>query len=708
MKLKVKSAIISLLLLSSWTYFAYAQSFNPVFDWISRIQKGEEIEIKIKVTFDHFTIFGSEVSDINQYTYNRELGDRASKTIPQLEVLPQGLVKEYKIDETVCLKEISKDDGSTSWQKLEYKKIATYPINSWRNFISHAVSHGLKKYEHIEYKGNPYFTLYFDKKGPSTLKFRNRDFKFTDEFYHYMKFVKGYKSWLPAKAKSVILVHEPHWSLNGQYQLVSGIKALISANPDYKFRFLVEGYYEPETYLIPTTPLNERFSEGIPRSPQVFGLLENFMIDGPLAYRLMYDPELPAIAIDDVELIKQTPPDLEIKAGIEVNETLIGLEKKLRSLGESYAVQSAYQALIDLFNYENASVSEIHGQDLIDYYNKVASLYKKLSDEVEQLQKSYSALQVREEINFFNGQARAYRNNAKRFEYALDRDRTMVNNISKHFNSEYADRIPIAFIGSFHTAGMTSMLRSKGIGYIVIEPWSGSIVITREEEENFNRALSPTTRQSYLANLATSELKLPVSPTRAEINRYYAPYLTNQASQISNRIKRRKEEIIKLVGSNINYSLLDDAMNNNGNLIKASLGFGGGGNIVPPSDFNTAFAHFDPQGDGNLFIYNERDSKWQDKARYNFLAAAMLILPNEKFKDKTRKTRFVQDKESNILFYNVYDAGTQRFYLFEGKENVRILPLLSAPKPPPGKSETTVHIRVTVIVPIKPEEKVNG
>ena len=76
-----------------------------------------------------------------------------------------------------------------------------------------------------------------------------------------MKFVKEYEPWLPHKARSVIIVHEPHWSLNGQYQLISGINAFISSNSDNKFRFFVEGYYEQETLLIPTKTLIELFSE---------------------------------------------------------------------------------------------------------------------------------------------------------------------------------------------------------------------------------------------------------------------------------------------------------------------------------------------------------------------------------------------------------------------------------------------------------------
>ena len=86
----------------------------------------------------------------------------------------------------------------------------------------------------------------------------------------------------------------------------------------------------------------------------------------------------------------------------------------------------------------------------------------------------------------------------------------------------------------------------------------------------------------------------------------------------------------------------------------------------------------------------------------------MFFLPNEQFRDDTRRVHFYQDKQSNVLYFHLYDPVTRRFYLFEGKDALNMLPLISAPKPKENGKENTVHIRITFDDFEKEKETANG
>jgi len=686
-QIKLLGGTLSLLLSLIVVSAVAAQSFAPVFEWTKRVQKGEEIELKVHVGTDSFTFLRSRTTEIDQTTFQRLCGDTPPQ---QIKVLPdEELVFEYQINKLLQLEQTLRGNKPSAWRKIEFLEIASYPLIRWTDFLEQAVSQGLMEYELIEYEGESFVSLTFKQTDPSSLRFGTRSIRFSDEFYEDMKIVKEFKPWVGNTNNFVILVHEPHWSLSGQYQLIPGLKAFIDTNSQYQFRFLVEGYWEEEIKYIRAEPILDRFSKDVSKEAQVFALLRNFLIDGPFAYRLLYDPDLPALAIDDPERSKKTPPEQKIKDWTETSEVAKSIIQKLQGL-PSDEIQNQWQILSLWVYYVRADASELKGPDIIKHLENVVELYDALIKSLETLQDQDFA----SEISFLEKQVSAYRTNSKRYQFALDGDYTMATNILTHFTSEeYSNRIPMAFIGNFHTPAITSHLRSEGIGYVVIEP-RVSLIATEREKENFNGALNKSfdTQYNYLRDLI-GDLKLQVAPLPRELP-YYKSFLEREAPKI------RRQKIIFRASSPLspdNTSKIYNILERNGILSNAQAIFAGSGQTPPPK-LPGAFASFSfgPGGENpKLIIYDREEENWEHSDRLSYLEKILPILPYEKFQRETRKASFSQDKETKRMFLWLFDPQTQKFYLFEGEETINIFKLLPLPKPK-DEEEALIHIRISI------------
>jgi hypothetical protein len=411
---------LSLLLLSIAISSANAQSFESLFEWINRFQEGAEIELRVHVNTDSFTFLRSQASGIDRTTFQRLL---PKDTPPQqLKILPdktgkklEGLVIRYEANRKLRLEETWKEDQSKAWKKIDFIELASYPLAQWPNFVKQAVSKGLMEYETIEDEGDLHVFLTFKQAGLSDLRFGRRSLRFPDTFYEHMRISKEFEPWTGGAGKFAILVHEPHWSLAGQYQLISGLREFLDANLKCEFRFLVEGYFTEETKYVPTRPLAKRFSSDVSVAAQVFALLDNGLIDGPFAYRLLYDPDLPAVAIDDPGLIKETLPEQEVEDWIETSGVLTKTDEKLQELSTNESSQVRL-ILIILSYYAQADYQELRGQALIDCQLQLAELYDALAKSLRILRSG----DFTSEVSFFDTQGRAYRTNAKRYQSAQE------------------------------------------------------------------------------------------------------------------------------------------------------------------------------------------------------------------------------------------------------------------------------------------------
>lgn len=693
--------LIVVLAVFSITSSLYSLNFDEPTNVINDYRAGKDVDFKVVVYPDSFLFYHTVTTEIPKSEFDKVLSEIEQKGLPDRKLMQNGERNSYQIDSLLTVSQVEIAGDSEKFEKTELVVLGTFSNDTWPQFLRILIDNGLVEYEILRFEGIEYYTLGFQSICPQSINFGSKTLSFSLDAQNYLRISPTTKT-SNSGDKFVILVHEPHWSVYGQYQLVPGLNQLITENSEHSFRFLVEGAFTEETKEIDIEPLMSAFAKDTPKEAMAYSLLSNFMIDGPMAYRAIYDPDLPAIAIDDMDLINQTPAEVDLMAGYEVSQRLIEMSQMRGRFTETQA-QRFSQALLELFSYSRADISDLHGQHLIDYYNELSNLYDELADALVAMRSTFQSSDVQGHINFLREQADAARSNGQRFEFALGRDKTMVQNILAHFSSSHSESIPIAFIGNFHTDGMTKLLREQNIGYIVLEP-RFLVVPSEKEKNNFNKALHPSTRSSYLESIST--LKLPVSPTLSEIARYYKKYL----SKIATVIKNLRKKLLSILASSSNHKIdveaFTDAIDNNGDLCCAEIEFGGGNN-QPPTNFKNAFAYFEPGEAGSkLFIYNENGQEWQNRSVYKFLKSHIFIPINENFRNESSKARFWSNPENGDLFLNFFDPQTNRYYLYQNPTSLDALP--NVIRVPQNADKSGIELRQRLSEMNKHEEKSNG
>jgi hypothetical protein len=669
-------AFMILLVLLTLTYFLSAQTFDLVFKWVDQFRDGENIELKAQVNADSLTFLRGQETNIDSAAFDQLLKSNESKTSLQFKMINRKeLVLEYQVEEKLRLEEKFEDNQPVGWKKVEFVEIQSYPLETWPQFIHEAVNHGLMEYKHIDIEGITYATFTFKQKAPSIIKSGQKSLKLTDEFYTYMKIPKDYQPHMLNSNQLVILVHEPHWLRVGQYQLIPGLKALIDSNSNYKFRFLVEGGFEEETKYIPTQPTLSILRDDVSRHVQVYSLLKHFIIDGPFAYRLLYDPDLPAVAIDDNNAVAATPREPQIERSKE-REIFKRVYTKLEKIPQEQR-KSALNTLTLLHYYSNADSQDLKGQDIVDYFRSLTQIHTSLSVELKSLEgQDFSG-----ECSDLKSMADDYNTLIEGYEKALIRDSTMASNINEHFRSKYSERIPIVFIGSFHTPGIIERLDS-GISYVVIEPRISMDVVSPSEKEqkNFDDALKSGSRLNYLKNLA-GRLKLNVAPTQRELLPYCRDILKKEINQAQ---QREKEFKASSPLSPETTSRIINILEQNGSFsgISASFVDQGAPPMKPPIDGAFAAFSIDPDSENpKLFIYDRNEENWNRPDRLKYLKIAFIFPLIEEYKKNTRKADFNQDENSNRVFCKIFDPETQAFYFYDTSEGMDIYRWLVHPYP---------------------------
>jgi len=704
-KIKLLGVVLLISLSNITIPSVFAQSFDPVFEWVRRFQNGDKIELKILVDNESFTLFTNKQTNIDRSTFEQI---RKGTPAQQIKIIPdvankklEGLILTYQVDKLLYLEEIWKGENPTAWRKIELLPMASYSLDYWVDFIKQAISQGLMEYEITEYAGNSFASLSFKQIDPPNIHFGERLLKFPDEFYEYMRISRDFKFHTGNTKKVVVLVHEPHWLLLGQYQLIPGLKAFLEANSQYNFRFLVEGDWEEEIKYIPTQSTLDIFSKDASTATQVFSLLRNFLIDGPFAYRLLYAPDLPALAIDDRRSLKKSPREPNLKDHTEEWEVFAKINEKLDRIPKEQKLEAS-QILALLSYYVMADAENLKGEALIDYYKQLTEFYNALSNQLN----SINAKEFEKERLFLNSQAESWRIQTIICQYALKRDDVMVKHITDHFNSDSAEKIPIVFIGNFHTAGIIDRL-PQGISYVVIEPRLTplSLIPPQRERDNFNDALNPETRLNYLKKLGSR--KGQVAPLGRELI-YYKAFIEKEAQGIktlTNTFKASSPLSDKNTLNLINVLELNGVFNG------AKYEFAGDG-VTPPPPFQGAFASFayDPEGKSSkMSFYNSKDEGWNRLDRYAYLQNVLPVLPYEKVQKGAQRCSFYQNKETKRLFLCFFDSQTRTFYLFDGEEVMNVLKLLAVVKPAEKENEVLMQIKSSFLNTIhKKKDRICG
>lgn len=703
MKRKIVSTTLSLLvLLAIFALSASAQSFDPVFDWVARFRQGEDVELGLRLKADTFTVFRKQTTRIDKAKFSQLSTSSAPRDVSlKLKQDVKYLVFEMS-DDLELEEQLSSGPAataeSTSWTKTETIPIETYPLSRWADFIKAALNQGLLEYEQDQFgeQGDETTTLYFKQNGPSRFQYGTRALTFSESFYQFMKLSENYKPTVGSQG-CVIIVHDPHWSRSGRFQVIPGLKSLIDGNKQNSYIFLVEGAYTDPTRRIGFSTLDRVINQvrktGSPE-PVVYGLLSRYLIDSSLAYRLLYDQALPSMAIDDPRFFKKGSPNSAPLSRRKVAEAIVKIDKVAEGLKLPEAEYKEVSGLASLvLAYTVADISQAGDQSLVDYHNDMVENIDALIKLAQYLAKADPTANLDSEIASLNSQLQTYKAEGKIYADAMQRNIVMAQQISAQ--AKWASgRVPIAFIGNFHTSAIINRLREQNIGYVVIEPRFNSLTSPKERED-FNNYIYPGARQNYIKS-ATAQDKGPVLPEVVEVQNYYAPFIARESRRINNADLASERSFRQIQGKELDYNSLRAAVRNNGTLSGTDFQFGG-----PPPAISDAFAYFDPGG-GNtgskLVVVDPRDARWNPKngnSRYNFLRDIKVMPPFEGEGIASKgKVTFYSDRDSKVIFASVFDPQTRRFYFLEGNKVENML-LHMAPPKPGAKKDMLIHMRLS-------------
>jgi len=699
---------------------ATSPTFDPVFALVEALRRGEDVKVEVRVGATTFGVYREESEDITKEVYDSLLIGKSIRST-RLEFRHDGLAVVNELTRNLSAGQAlqsGKNSGQPkSWFKDVSTRVGSYPLASWSEFLKAGFAHGLVACDTFREKDFTLINLFFGGVGPKRVSLGSGSLELSDGFYEYMKVSDRFK---PSTGSDgfVVIVHDPHSSVTGALQLVPGLKALTSVNAKLGFVFLVEGEYDrAQGRRIDLGKLGETFdrlqnqtrAEGL-----AYDLLSRYMIDSPTAYRLLYDRKLEAFAIDDLEHLGLSSPNEALVDHIKIAEAVrdfyraIEKEDALNSPGNRSAKESIQRTLGVVAAYANAGLEGANDQTLVEYYKNLSELLNNATDLGKKIMQASPGIQLGPIVDELTIQAKACDRERREYSEGINRNATMSKYIAEYARQS-GRRVPIAFIGNFHTYGITDYLRKQNIGFVVVEPHFG--YTSREELARFNEMLYSDTRPRLLQTLQGNH-KLGVRPSDQEITKYYAPYLDGRLRQFTKQDDALKRQLASLPTSGFNYQHFSEIRRQNPSLMVAAVevGDGGDGSKLPPG-FDGAFAFYDPPGgpnpNGRFVVVDRNDDAWRAQGRYRYLKEAFLVLSSSESR-KEGKSTFWYDRESNQWFAGLYRPETKRLYFFEGSDKVTgILGQVAALKPAKGQ-DTSVRIVITELIRLLIDEDRNN
>jgi len=424
----------------------------------------------------------------------------------------------------------------------------------------------------------------------------------------------------PKADRVAIVIHEPHSSRRGQFAMISGLWELFAANPQQRFIFLVEGDYEQTDRAIPLEPWKGIAAKSSDPPAFVAWMVHHYVVDGALAFRLLRQSgDVPSFAIDDLDLLKKTPRQPDVQE----------LLKK-----------------IDGLPVDKEAKDQLKGVLLLA---QAQSLSDKLGDLRQAIEELSSKLPQHREV------VMGIRDHVAVFEFANKRNGSMVREIARRMG-EFAEAIPVVFIGNYHTdrvlRGLAAHGRDMHTAILVLD-----VRGTFEEHgdmEQFQDSIHDPGK--HLRSL--SGRKLRVSPQLED-----QPQIESLRDIRNDRLARAVESIqaSSPFGEPTTRTLARRLLRSPV-LQEAAIDFGGGEPPEPP--FRKAFASFLP-GDGgsagSLHLYNPQGEGWKDpEARFQVIATALMATPAFEARRTGQRYSF-----AGRWFFTVVDRDTKRVYFFE-------------------------------------------
>lgn len=671
---------------------------------IDEFRRGGDMVLQLRVRGDTFSILKEEASPIPEESAKALLA-QSKEQIPSLRLTPTGEVIVLRIDEDNTLEfepreERGGAESSGSWRKRGLASVGSYPIGKWPDFVAFAIENGLTGYYEWRSAGAARFSeMRFAALGPETVRSGGYSLNLTSRFYRFMRVSPTHKPFAGSNG-FVVLIHDPHSSVAGRFDLVPGLKALLDANQERRFRFLIEGEYYGQSREIDYGSLPAALKAapvGASRNALVYQLLRKFLVDTPLAYRLLYVGEpasLPATAIDDNTLLERAPALVPGRDRREL-DAVIGIAQAVSKIPwKDDATRRAIEEKVGIaammtIAYVRADLSQMSSDQLPRHYSAIAKQFKTLADLGARLADAGQASGLSTHASFLRTQRTAYLSQADQYQRALARNTKMLEFIVPAAKNGRAV-LPLAFIGNYHTEGITRGLRSEEIGYIVIEPRPREAVGDPEREHtDFQKAIHSLTAEAYLQRLLMN--KGFVKPRESYVSRFYFPYLQRQGAEIKTAYERSLRDYRVLAAPELRFNELVSAMSDNGSLSGLAIGYGRN-KPPPPGKFAGAFAFYDGSGGRpELVILDPSDRRWQENDRYDFIRSGRFGLPPaEGAITSALAITYYRDARTGRTFSTFYDRQSKRIYCFESTP----AQLASLAPLPVGSEKTGYDVRL--------------
>jgi hypothetical protein len=666
---------------------AQAQNFDAVFDLVQQMRQGQRFDVDIQVKADTFTILREQETPLNKDTFEALRASADKKGWPHLKYLRDTEAFVFPVNATLEIEEQKHGGaaGTTTWLKREYVPVATYNVALWSNFLREALKHGLTAINQSA-TDSTITSLDFAPYGPDHIPYGTKSLALPPKFYQYMKLSPQHAPFTGSNG-FVVLVHDPHASRTGRFELLPGLRALLSANRSPVI-FLDEGEFKGQTRTIGFNTLDQIMlpaERARVLQPVVYNLLGRYLIDSAMAYRLLYDRNLPALAIDETQFLPTIALGQRPDSLMKVNRALVNILKALDGLKDKIPAEDlnrATQLVIYATIYEQTEIEDLDGRTLVKHFDNLADTLSDIVTLARLIKQVNPASQVDLDADFLQRQAAAYRGESKEYGLALNRDKPMATRIAEQAHTAET-RLPVAFIGSFHTDGITSYLRSLKIGYVVVEP-RHNYTFSDQEQQAFDSYLYQDQRPAYLRS-ATSQNKGPVVPTVVEVQRYYQPFVRREATRVMQRDQDAAHNYQQLPGKELDYPAFNEALKANGVLSNARVEFGGPTSLAIPPDAGSPFAFFEPgdNGSGRFMVLNAGDTGWStQRGRYSCLREIKLLPPLVR-EDLSphRQVSFYEDADSKTIYSSLFEPQSRRYYLYEGDKALDMLSTMVLSKP---------------------------
>lgn len=708
------------------------REFGEIAPLVDQLRRGADSNLVVHMSPTNFEILTDVTTPItsNEARLARAELRKVKPGLPLIRFTKSHEIAVYDLDDRTTI-EVEVDTTPEKWIRRTFEKIASYPNSVWPRFVEFGLRNGLTELTVYEQGTARVGEITFAAVERAARPYPGGSLHFSPAFYDNMRLSPDYPESTGTNG-FVMLIHDPDQDINGRFRLMAGLAALLGANSNVSFEYLVEGTF-PEK-LVSLRPglqvgLQERaisdgglgdflrrFSEP-QRKRIVNSMLRQSLIDTPLAFQLLRsrEPQIHGMAIDDNRYLSESPvlfvEPAKIQAALKaLVEIATPRDQTNMDAEESAARGMILEGVHMTTALQRADATNLSASQLIKHLERLEAGFGALGDVASEISKSSPEMQAHADA--LEEESAAYSAEVEKCRNAMKRNETMLPFIETAGRNS-ATKVALVFIRSYQTASITKQLRTDGIAYVVIEPRrSGPHNHADRAQKPFENFLDDDADSHFKPAVQTS--KSVCSLTEEQVRNEHIPFIdTIRPDAITGRNNNNSAADI----GNIDLSRLQLAVASNGWLLDSvveigkvnprdvnSSGIGSGNTGRPGNPSSRAPAPGMPAG-AFAFIYQvdgkpmvvllDKDSEnWREEDRYARLADAMFAVPYVS-EGQTPVIHFVSHPGGSSRsreYFSISKRDSKRVYLVEGSISSAASVLgLSTVR---GRGSVNVHLKL--------------